>query len=925
MATTSAPLQAQEAGKLAPRFEEFLEIADPLFDKKTKRAWNKLDEDFERDEFIVAFWKSLDPSPGTSRNEFRELWLARWEEARERWDDPILLEPRAVAYLNQGDPASKREDPCFSLLWPVEVWVWPDADRFGRVVAVFVDTGRTGRYRLWTALDDPQWLAENPLQILPLSDLERLEAVRRWLEGGREGRPGGTPVGGPSRPGLPGGPDSPGLGTFPGEVPQGRPGQATAFGLSDIDDVSPTPERLFGLFEMMMNSCRGEVDFAHLLLEAVAQQRVKPFATELMTAASPDVRRGENQKEWLDDWESRSTDLRGTGEPLPAELEFSFPGRRLSQTIVEGTFMVPIAEASEVEQPEIAYRFEVNGQVLRQSPAGDGELVQHEDFRYRFEIPTTEIPGDTAEFQLPLVFRRYLRPGQYSLRVRLKDVTSGRQMRVERDLDVPRREAEEEITSAEIKDVEKARADLVAGGVRITLERPTAEVLTGYQRFTAEVGGEGEGQVAKVGFELDGAETLRRSRAPWSVELALGAVPRPHVVEAVAYDQSGAEIARDRLEVNQGKRRFSVRVIEPESGMTVSGALNLRALVAVPEGPTRGGESRASGDDPENGEPTLDRVEIYRDDSLLATLYQEPFEHRLTLGNEATLLRVVAYLDDGNLTEDAVLVNVPGETERLRIHLVEMALRAESGGRPVRDLSRHEITIQDAAETHEPLRLEQTEDLPLHLSVLLDTSGSMQDRLDEMRTVALKFFEDAVRPKDRVSVVTFHERPQLRVDFTSDLEEMRKGLRYLSAGQGTAFYDAVLYALYQFRGMRGQRALLLLTDGKDVDSQTTWEETLEFARRSGVTIFPIGLKGLKRSPQAASLIEQLARETGGRSWFVKDVAELDGVYGEIIAELRSRYLVTWQVTVGEDEGFRPVTLRVLRDGVRVTAPAGYYP
>ena len=586
----------------------------------------------------------------------------------------------------------------------------------------------------------------------------------------------------------------------------------------------------------------------------------------------------------------------------------------MSRTVVDGTILVPKEESLIVDSADpVAVnaglrKFELNGEVLK-SDEFDGDRL-HESFRYRFEMTDGEVTGDS----LPLAFRRYLRPGTYTLRIRLEEVDTGRFFRSESELVVPKVDIAENAAGAPSAEMTAAREDLEAtldgavSGVRLSLQVPAVPVFTGYQRFEASV----DGEVSKIAFLLDGKEVLRRSREPWSVEMKLGDVPRPHFVEAVALAADGAELARDRVDLNQGKHRFAMTIVEPKpdgsvDGNRFSGSVTLRAQLQLPK------------------DQKLDRVEIYRNETLVSTLYQEPYEQPIQLDDGAAMLRTVAYLEDGNSTEDVVLLNVPGTTERLRVHLVELSIGAKSSGRPVLDLKQEEVSVVEKGQSQELLRFAPVRDLPLHLLVLLDTSGSMQDRIEEMRDVALRFFEEAVSPKDRVSVVTFHEQQTIRVDFTSDFEEMKKGLRYLSTGQGTNFYDALIFSLYRFQGIRGQRALLLLSDGKDSGSKTTWDEALEYARQSGVTIYPIGLKGIKRSPQASGKLDNLAKESGGRSWFVKEVSELEGVYKNIVEELRARYLISYQTVVEEGQGFQPVSVSTTRQGVVIEAPSGYYP
>ena len=170
----------------------------------------------------------------------------------------------------------------------------------------------------------------------------------------------------------------------------------------------------------------------------------------------------------------------------------------------------------------------------------------------------------------------------------------------------------------------------------------------------------------------------------------------------------------------------------------------------------------------------------------------------------------------------------------------------------------------------------------------------------------------------------FSSRPYLLMPPTDDLEVVSESLEGLRAAGRTAFYDGLITGLYYFRGYRGQRALILLTDGEDTSSNTPWAQALEYARRSGVAVYPIGLNVSALKLDVRNQLQGLAEATGARAFFVEHAGELASVYGEIERELRSRYYVAYQSDRPADEyGYRPVEVKVKRGKVR--AARGYYP
>ena len=198
----------------------------------------------------------------------------------------------------------------------------------------------------------------------------------------------------------------------------------------------------------------------------------------------------------------------------------------------------------------------------------------------------------------------------------------------------------------------------------------------------------------------------------------------------------------------------------------------------------------------------------------------------------------------------------------------------------------------------------------------------MEKNVDKARQAALQFLQGTIKPKDRAAVVTFNDHPNLAVKFTNDLPALAGGLAGLKAERGTALYDSVIFSLFYFTGVKGQRALLLLTDGQDEGSRFTFDDALDYARRAGVTIYAIGL-GADADKRK---LEKLSEETGGRSFFLKSVDELAGIYSTIESELRSQYLIAYQSTnTTGGNTFRSVDLKVAKPGLEAKTIRGYYP
>jgi VWFA-related protein len=651
-----------------------------------------------------------------------------------------------------------------------------------------------------------------------------------------------------------------------------------------VFDPTLSGSRTGGFREAVSRSCRDADTILATISRAASDSRVERLAG---TKPPP------YDEEWLQTFQHFSTDVPADARLLEAELGFAFPGSYQSRTVVQGELTVPVAAAGKAELAgQETYNFLLTGEVLRRD-----ELF--ETFRYRFDFPAAEVVAD----DVPMLFERYLRPGDYSVVLRVEDLNSERQARITEVLTVPRLDDAGE-PDAVLE--EAAEAAVEAVGPAVELLPPGEEILTGAVRFEARVRGEA---VARVAFSLNDKALLTKTRPPFSIEVNLGTVPRTHVVRAVAYDAGGAEIAADQLTVNAGEHHFEIELVEPRANAALSQVTRARAEVTVPDG------------------AALDRVELYLGETRLATLYSPPYVQPLRLGDPEAVVfvRAVAYLADGNATEDLVFVNAPGYVEETEVRMVELYTTVVDGqGRPRSDLSRGDFTVLENGDEQQVLRFERLDDLPIYATLLIDTSASMEQNLEAVNQAALDFLESTIHPKDRAAIVTFSEQPRLAAKFTSDMAELARALAGFRAEQSTALYDSVIFSLYYMKGIKGQRVLLILSDGLDRRSEHTFEQALELAQRENVTVYTIGID-LKKASAGRRRLTQLAEETGGSSFFIDGVGELASIYLQIEQEIRSQYLIAYQSSHGaEDDGFRLVDVKV-RSGGEARTLRGYYP
>lgn len=582
---------------------------------------------------------------------------------------------------------------------------------------------------------------------------------------------------------------------------------------------------------------------------------------------------------------------------LQAGLDVEYPARLAENSVVRVLMRVPSGSLA----PTSSHELLVTGQVLQER----GVL---EDFRYSFHVD----PRITSEPFIPLVFERYLRPGLYRLRVKLVDLFTKRSFLDERELSVPSVDGTTPVStpapSPELTAL-YAEADAALGarpGVRLL--PPPGEVLSGDTRFEARV----DGPISRVAFLLDGRRIYTRARPPYVVNLDLGSVPRVRKLTVEGLNEAGEVVDRDELVLNAGAQRFAVRLVDPQPGRAYRSSLRARVQV-----------------DPPSGE-RVERVELWFNEDRVATLYQPPYTQPILLpkGKEIGYVRAVAYLADGRAAEDLVLLNTPEAPDRMAVRLVELFTSVlDSSGRPVQSLDPRGLAVYEDGVPQKVRIAEPVGETPIRVVTLIDNSLSMRESLAETRQAALQFLRRTLRPSDQAGVITFNRTPRVAVGLTNDLEELEEGLTGLLAEDQTSLYDSLVFSLQYLGGVKGQRAVLLLSDGLDRTSRLTFEQTVECARRSGIAVYTIGLALADGGRgEAGEKLARMARETGGRSFFVESTAELEGVYGQIERDLRSQYRIAYQSSNNRtDDTFRAVRVEVAGKGMEARTISGYYP
>ena len=259
----------------------------------------------------------------------------------------------------------------------------------------------------------------------------------------------------------------------------------------------------------------------------------------------------------------------------------------------------------------------------------------------------------------------------------------------------------------------------------------------------------------------------------------------------------------------------------------------------------------------------------------------------------------------------------------------------DGSGRYVRDLGEGDFEIYEDGARQDMSFFTRT-NLPLAVSLLLDTSASMEDKMATVQTAATGFLRQ-LRPEDQAQIIDFDNRVTVTVPFSGNQATLEQGIRSTVAGGSTALYNAIYIALKELKKVQTRaaadlrrQAIVVLSDGEDTSSLVSFEEVLEQAKRSETAIYAIALKSKdyltsKGYNEADYVLRQLTTQTGGRVFFPTVVDELPDIYRQISEELSSQYALGYSSRNAKRDGrWRRIVVRITRPGVLARTKQGYY-
>jgi VWFA-related protein len=276
-----------------------------------------------------------------------------------------------------------------------------------------------------------------------------------------------------------------------------------------------------------------------------------------------------------------------------------------------------------------------------------------------------------------------------------------------------------------------------------------------------------------------------------------------------------------------------------------------------------------------------------------------------------------------------------GGAFRAGVDVVSLSITVtDSASHYVTDLEESEFTVFEDGVKQKVTYFSKRQQ-PIALSLLLDSSASMEEHLPTLQAAASSFVH-RLKPNDIAQIIDFDNKVEIRQTFTGNQADLDGAIQRLVAGGSTSLHNALYIALKELRKVRAvseedvrRQALIVFSDGEDTSSLVSFEEVLDLAKRSETSIYTIALRGAdvqaKGFREAEFIMRTLAQETGGRAFFPGRIEDLTGVYGQIADELASQYTVGYSSgNTRRDGAWRRILVQVSRPNITPRTKKGYY-
>lgn len=288
----------------------------------------------------------------------------------------------------------------------------------------------------------------------------------------------------------------------------------------------------------------------------------------------------------------------------------------------------------------------------------------------------------------------------------------------------------------------------------------------------------------------------------------------------------------------------------------------------------------------------------------------------------ARQVRVVARYRDGQRAVATVRTRNLGFAESVRVNAVQVPVIVRDGqGRFVRDLRAADFEVKENGVPQVVTQIAH-EAVPLELVLAIDVSDSMGLTMPAVARASTRFV-DQLRAEDSATILAFNDNRFIVADRERDPIRRRVALAGLQAWGGTALFDAVLESVGLASRGTGRKGVVIFSDGEDQSSRVTSDVAVRRVQESDVMVYTVAFGAAATSRAVRTQLESLAKASGGRVFFHRELDDLDRSFADIIEELSAQYLLSYEPATSASGGWRTLEVDVRRRGLRVRAREGY--
>jgi Ca-activated chloride channel family protein len=268
------------------------------------------------------------------------------------------------------------------------------------------------------------------------------------------------------------------------------------------------------------------------------------------------------------------------------------------------------------------------------------------------------------------------------------------------------------------------------------------------------------------------------------------------------------------------------------------------------------------------------------------------------MGSRALRVPLVSLLIPGILALASILASPLAAQEttlRVDVKLVSIFVTVtDRNGAIVGGLGREDFALSEDDRPQQIAVFEKQSEMPLNLTLAIDTSGSVHKDMAEEAAAGRRFAHAILRPQDQMSLMQFATEVRELTPFTNKVAQIDRGLTQLRGDFATALYDAIYLGSERLGRKQGRKVLVLVSDGDDTAKSTNYAQALEHALRNEVMIYSIIDVPIEESAGrdlgGEHALITLAEQTGGKSFYVSD-GGLDKAFAQVSGDLRTQYLL----------------------------------